>query len=150
MKVSTPPPKPLEGDSTAATTLVAWLDRELWLVTAQAGGRRGGLIATHVSSASIVPEMPRMLLGLARQHFTWELVEASGAFALHLLGAHNLEWVWQFGLDSGRDHDKLAGFPVRVAVTGSPILEDAIGWLDCKVEQRLDGGDRTLYLAEVV
>ena len=65
-------------DLTAASTLFAWLGRELWLVTAQAGGRRGGLIATFVNQASIVPEMPRVLVGLARQHHTWELVEASG------------------------------------------------------------------------
>src|SRR6516225_9780017 len=86
-----PPPAALLDppmDSTAASTLIAWLDRELWLVTSQAGDRRGGLIATFVNPASIVADLPRMLVGLARQHHTWEVVEASGAFALHLLGEH--------------------------------------------------------------
>src|SRR4051794_28161309 len=82
----------------AATELLRRLDRELWLVTAGSGGRRGGLIATFVSQASIVPEMPRMIVGLAQQHHTRELVEASGAFALHLLGEDQVEWVWRFGL----------------------------------------------------
>jgi flavin reductase (DIM6/NTAB) family NADH-FMN oxidoreductase RutF len=133
-----------------ATALFALLDKELWLVTARAGERRGGLIATFVSQASIVPELPRILVGLAKQHYTWELVEAGGAFALHLLGEENLDWVWRFGMQSGRDQDKLSGLSFRAGVTGSPLLADALGWLDCRVESRLDTGDRTVCLAEVV
>jgi flavin reductase (DIM6/NTAB) family NADH-FMN oxidoreductase RutF len=134
----------------AASALFHRLDRELWVVTAQAGDRRGGLIATFVSQASIVPEMPRMIVGIARQHHTWGLIEASGAFALHLLSADELDWVWRFGLQSGRDSDKLDGLATRVGVSGAPILTAAPGWLDCRVEARLDTGDRTVYLAEVL
>ncbi len=137
-------------DTTAAATLFAWLDREIWLVTAQADTHRGGLIATFVNPASIVPDMPRMLVGLSRQHQTRELVEHSNAFALHLLGEQHLDWVWRFGLESGRGKDKLDGLRVRQMSTGSPVLEDAIGWLDCRVETRMETGDRTVYLAEVV
>lgn len=137
-------------DSTAAATLFAWLDREIWLVTAQAGTRRGGLIATFVNPTSIVPDLPRTLVGVSRQHHTWELIEQSNAFALHLLGEQHLEWVWRFGLQSGRGQDKLHGLRVQQASSGSPVLEDAIGWLDCRVEGRLNAGDRTIYLAEVV
>jgi flavin reductase (DIM6/NTAB) family NADH-FMN oxidoreductase RutF len=137
-------------DLTAVTTLFACLDRELWLVTAQAGGRRGGCIATFVNQASIVPELPRMVLGMARQHHTWELIEASNAFALHLFGEGRLDWVWRFGLDTGRGRDKLEGLRLDPAGTAAPLLADALGWLDCRVEARLDTGDRTLYVAEVV
>jgi flavin reductase (DIM6/NTAB) family NADH-FMN oxidoreductase RutF len=137
-------------DKTAASALCAWLDRELWLVTAQSGARRGGLIATFVNQASLVPDMPRMVIGIARQHHTWELIDASGAFALHLLAPRNADWVSHFGLRSGRDVDKFEGWPVQTALTGSPILDSAIGWLDCQVEARLETGDRTLFLAQVV
>jgi flavin reductase (DIM6/NTAB) family NADH-FMN oxidoreductase RutF len=137
-------------DSSASASLFAQLDRELWLLTAAAAGRRGGLIATFVSQASLVPELPRVLVGLAKQHHTWELVEGSGAFALHLLDEPHLDWVWRFGLRSGRDGDKLDGLAVQAGMTGSPLLAEAPGWLDCRVEARLDTGDRTVYLAEVV
>jgi flavin reductase (DIM6/NTAB) family NADH-FMN oxidoreductase RutF len=130
--------------------LLAQLDREIWVVTAAAGANRGGLVATFVSQASIVPSLPRMLLGVARQHHTWHLIETSGAFALHLLGEEQLDWVWRFGLASGRDGDKLAGLDVRQGANGSPILSGVLGWLDCRVEARLETGDRTVYLAAVV
>jgi flavin reductase (DIM6/NTAB) family NADH-FMN oxidoreductase RutF len=137
-------------DPAAIASVFAQLDRELWLLTAAAGGLRGGLIATFVGQASIVPEMPRVLVGLARQHHTWGLVEAAGAFALHLLTEEQLDLIWRFGLASGRDGDKLAGLPVRAGATGAPLLTDAPALLECRVEARWDSGDRTVYLAEVV
>jgi flavin reductase (DIM6/NTAB) family NADH-FMN oxidoreductase RutF len=134
----------------SVSALWSRLDPVIWVVTARAASRRGGLIATFVSQASIVPETPRVLVGLARQHYTWELVEASGAFALHLLDEEHVDWVWRFGLHSGREADKMEGLNFRDGATGSPILTDALGWLECRVEARLDTGDRTIYLAEVI
>lgn len=128
----------------------AQLDPVLWIVTAAAGRERGGLVATFVNQASIVPELPRVLVGLARQHHTWKLIEASGRFALHLLGEEHLEWVWRFGLCSGRHVDKLAGLTCQPLPGGVPRLEGACGWLSCRVEARLDTGDRAVYLAEVL
>jgi flavin reductase (DIM6/NTAB) family NADH-FMN oxidoreductase RutF len=90
------------------------------------------------------------MVGIAKQHRTWELIEASGAFALHLLGGEHIDLVSRFGLESGRAVDKLAGLAHRAGPSGSPILLSARGWLDCRVEDRLDTGDRTLYLAEVL
>src|SRR5262245_30025438 len=137
-------------DATASTTLLACLDREIWLVTTRAGERRGGLIATFVNQASLVPELPRMLLSRSHQHHTCELIESSGVFALHLLAEQNLDLVWRFGLASGRDTDKFAGLETTVAGTGSPLLEGTVGWLDCRVESKLDVGDRTVFVAEVI
>jgi flavin reductase (DIM6/NTAB) family NADH-FMN oxidoreductase RutF len=146
----------------AAATLFAQIDRELWLVTAadespsagaacSAGAsRRGGLIATFVSQASLVPELPRVLVGLAKHHHTWKLVEASNAFTLHLLGEEHLDLVWRFALHSGQDVNKLDGLSFSTGSTGSPRLDGVLGWLDCRVEARLDTGDRTVYLGEVV
>jgi flavin reductase (DIM6/NTAB) family NADH-FMN oxidoreductase RutF len=137
-------------NAAAVTALFAALDRELWIVTACAGTRRGGLIATFVNQASIVPDLPRVLVGLAKQHHTSELVETSGAFALHLIDKHLVDWVWRFGTQTGREIDKLEGLTTHRGATGSPILSEALCWLDCRVEARLDTGDRTVYLAEVV
>jgi hypothetical protein len=55
-----------------------------------------------------------------------------------------------FGVGSGRDRNKLSGYAVEYAKTGTPLLSDALGWLDCRVETTLDTGDRTVYVAEIV
>jgi flavin reductase (DIM6/NTAB) family NADH-FMN oxidoreductase RutF len=126
------------------------LDRELWLVTAQAGERRSGLIATYVSKASLVPALPRVTIALAKHHFTHELIEASNAFCMHLVDETNIEWVWRFGVPSGRETDKFRGLATSTGASGAPILSDALAWLDCRVENRMDTGDRSVYLAEVL
>lgn len=126
------------------------MDRELWIVTARSGERTGGLLATFVSFCSIVPEMPRVLVGIGKSHATWDLIEASGAFACHLLRPEQGPRALRFAMESGRTIEKLAGIAHHVETTGSPILDDAPAWLDCRVEARFDTGDRTFFLGAIV
>lgn len=145
-----PPLHPIDVPKASAIGRVFDLyDPPLWLVTAAHGGRRGGCIATFAVRASIVATLPRMVLGVAKQHHTWGLIEGSGGFALHLLQAHQLDLVWRFGLASGHELDKFAGLPAAVTPGGQPLIAAALAWLDCRVEARLDSGDRTVYLAAV-
>ncbi len=124
-------------------------DPPLWLVTSAHAGRRGGLIATFAVRASIVATLPRMVLGVAKQHHTWGLIEGSGGFALHLLHPRQLDLVWRFGLTTGHQVDKFAGLAAATTPGGQPLIADALAWLDCRCESRLDSGDRTIYLAAV-
>lgn len=130
--------------------LLKCIDRELWIVTAASQGRQGGLVATFVSPISIVPEFPRLAVAIAKQHHTWQIIEASGCFAVHLLAAEQFDLAWHFGSQSGTELDKFKGTDWTPGKTGSPILSAAPGWMECRIESRLDTGDRTLYLAEVI
>lgn len=126
------------------------VDPVLWVVTARFGDEQSGLIATFVQNASLVPALPRMLAAIAKHHYTWNLIENSQSFALHLVGETRLEWVDRFGLHSGRMSDKFTALQTTRGTTGSPLLEDAILWMECRIETSLDIGDRTVYLAEVL
>ena len=137
-------------DAQAIGRLFQRIDREVWIVTAAHQGRRAGLVATFVAPASIVPEVPRVIAGIARTHETWKLIDGSGAFAVHLLDESQADLVWCFGLQSSRDGDKFAGLQVGTATTSSPILHDALAWLDCRVETRMETGDRTVFLGQVL
>jgi len=137
-------------DVAQISKVYAQLDPPLWLVTAAHGERRGGFIATTVAQASIVSEMPRQLITVNKRHYTHGLIEASEAFAMHLIDETQLDLVWRFGLQSGRDVDRFAGLLFRTGTTGSPLLPAALGWFDCRVEDRMDSGDRTIYLVAVV
>jgi flavin reductase (DIM6/NTAB) family NADH-FMN oxidoreductase RutF len=141
---------PLTDHAQAAITEVFHLyDPPLWLVTSRDHERRGGFIATAVTRASILPDLPRILIAVARHHHTWGLIESSSRFALHLLAREDLAAVWCFGLASGHQVDKLAGLDCGTTPGGAPLYREAIAWLDCRVETRLDTGDRTAYLAAV-
>lgn len=155
--------------------ILAARNPEVWLITTcGAGGETaaGGMIATSVTSVSIVPDAPRVLVAISNRHHTHGLIAQVGRFALHLLGESNIPLVWQFGLASGRDAGKFAGVPTRtfsagqasetagVAVHAGKDAADAprdaflvvlscLSWLGCEVETELSIGDRTLFVAAV-
>jgi flavin reductase (DIM6/NTAB) family NADH-FMN oxidoreductase RutF len=54
--------------------------------------------------------------------------------------------------DGGRRGGLIATTVAQASIgpTGSPLLPEALGWFDCRVEARMDSGDRTVYLAAVV
>jgi flavin reductase (DIM6/NTAB) family NADH-FMN oxidoreductase RutF len=143
-------PEPGDPMSSRIHSVLGLVDREIWIVTAAAGDRAGGLVATWVSAASIDPNRPTMLIGLAPNHFTAELVNTSGAFALHLLDQSEVDLVWRFALSSGRDTNKLDGLAYQAGSTGVPILADCLAWLECRVIASYDAGDRMLYWGDVV
>jgi flavin reductase (DIM6/NTAB) family NADH-FMN oxidoreductase RutF len=126
------------------------IDRTAWVITSSHAHAVGGLVATFVNNASLVPAMPRLAVGIARHHHTWELITSSRAFAAHLVDEANAQLLWCFGIGSGRERNKLAEVRWHRGASGSPILDDALAWLDCAVEAALDIGDRTIFVAAVV
>jgi flavin reductase (DIM6/NTAB) family NADH-FMN oxidoreductase RutF len=119
-------------------------------VSAAHDGRASAQIAVSAHGASIVPDRPRVLVLLWKTNLTHDLALASRAFGLHLLRDDQDELVHRLGFVSGRDQDKLAALDWRAGATGSPLLADCAGWLDCRVISTLDGGDMTCLLADVV
>jgi len=133
---------------------IAWMLEQLWApivaVTAAHGGRRNGLISSTALTASLLPEAPRIAVHLSKASFTHDLVLASGAFAVHLLPTEGLAAFHALGMRSGRDGDKLDGIPTRPGVTGSPVLTDAVAYVEGRVVETLDSDNLTIVLADVV
>jgi flavin reductase (DIM6/NTAB) family NADH-FMN oxidoreductase RutF len=125
------------------------IDREVWIVTAAAEGRRGGLCATWVSVASIDANRPVVMVGLAPNHFTAQLVKASGSFGLHLLRLDQASMALSFAIGSGCDRDKFAGILTH-AGSAAPVLDDCLATLECRVLSHYDSGDRWYFWADVV
>jgi flavin reductase (DIM6/NTAB) family NADH-FMN oxidoreductase RutF len=130
--------------------LLSLLWTPLIAVTATWDERENGQIAVSAHGASIVPDRPRVLVQLYKTNLTHDLVLASGAFALNLLREDQLNVAHQLGFVSGRVAEKLVNIAHRRAETGSPVLDDCLGWLDCRVINQMDGGDMTCFLADVV
>ena len=133
---------------------IAPMMRHLWspiaAVTTRWNGRNNAQIAVSVGAASVVPDRPRVLVQIYKENHSWNLIHRSRAFALNFLRPDQLALVKSLGFRSGRDVDKLAGIPCRIGESGSPILEDCWGYLDCRVVNAMDGGDMTCFLGEVL
>ncbi|MGH2586591.1 MAG: flavin reductase family protein [Dehalococcoidia bacterium] len=134
----------------AAARALSLLWTPLVAVTSAHEGVRSGQIAVSVHGASIVPSRPRLTAALWKRNLTHDLVERSGVFAVHLLREDQDEVVYRLGLRSGREGDKLAGLVRDEGVTGCPILAECLAVYECRVLNRMDGGDMTVFLGEVV
>ncbi len=113
-------------------------------------GRRNVQIAVAIGAASIVPTKPRVAVQIYKSNFSHDMIYRSGAFALNFLKEDQLQLISDFGMVSGRDRDKLSGVVYGEKSSGSPVLEECWGFLDCRVINAMDGGDMTCFLADVL
>lgn len=136
-------------DADAVANVRELIGRELWVFSVAAGVRSNAMVATLFMQDTIVPDIARVSIGVAQQHLARELVDAGGAFALHLIDESQHDSMWRFGLQSDRDFDKLGGLHVIRGTIGCPILSDSLASLQFRVETHMDSGDRKAYLADV-
>ena len=120
------------------------------VVTSRLDGVVNAQIAVAIGAASIVPEAPRLLVQIYKENYSHDLIYKSQALALNFLRRDQVGLIPKFGLVSGRDQDKLAGVEYDVRASGSPILADCWGYLDCRVVNAMDGGDMTCFLVQVL
>jgi flavin reductase (DIM6/NTAB) family NADH-FMN oxidoreductase RutF len=117
-------------------------------ITCARTGQRNGMITDGAIRASIVPDVPRLVVQIHKWHLTHEIVSETGRFAVHLLHEGQTDVVTKLGFASGRDRDKLAEVPNHAGATGSPILDDCFAWFDCTVLNRMDAGYSTFFLGQ--
>ncbi len=133
-----------------APSLLTLLWSPLTVVTAAAGGRRGGQIAVGAFAASIVPAQPRLLVQIQKRNHTNSLIEASGHFAVHVISREQWHWVRHWGFRSQAEVDKFDGISWREGPQRLPILDGVVGWMACRVLDCMDGGDMAIWLADVI
>ncbi|MDE2060409.1 MAG: flavin reductase [candidate division NC10 bacterium] len=137
-------------DENSVAAVLGKLDYEIFVLTAAHQDRSSGQIVCWVVPATIVPQIPRILVGIGRTTFTRELIEVSRKCALNLLGKDHWPLVAHFGFRSGRAMDKFAAVPSERGTTGSPILIGTVGYLECEVRTVFDAGSHLFYLADIV
>ena len=145
-----------QGATGARDTLAA-LWSPLLAVTTSHEGHANGQIAVAGLSGSILPDAPRVMVALWKANFTHDLILASGIFALHLLPSepeeaqkHARHIIRELGFRSGRDGDKMAALEWRPGVTGSPILSQALSFVEARVVKAFDADEMTVFLGDVV
>ena len=109
-------------------------------------GAARGLTATAVASVSLDP--PLVLACVEHGADTHDCIERAGAFAISILGADDEAVARRFA-DYPTDR-KFTGIAWRAEVTGAPVLDEALAWVDCRVHAAHDGGDHTIWVGEVV
>jgi flavin reductase (DIM6/NTAB) family NADH-FMN oxidoreductase RutF len=122
----------------------------LYVLGSSAGGRRNLMTLNWASQVATGPKL--LAVSVEAGAVTRGLVHEAGVFALNIVARADRSIVRKFAkpLDDDGDPAVLAGFAVTTGVTGCPILEQAVAWLDCEVRHELDLGSHTLFVGEIV
>ncbi|MCY3661899.1 MAG: flavin reductase family protein [bacterium] len=114
------------------------------VVTGAAGDGPAGLAIGSFGSVSLEP--PLVMFCPGKSSNSWPVIEASGSFCVNVLAEDQAA---VSSLFAGRDPDKFAGISWGTRVTGSPVIEGCLAWIDCTIETVHEGGDHWIVVGRV-
>ena len=114
------------------------------------GERRNGMTLNWATQVSFDPKW--IGIGVERAALTHELISAAGVFSLYMIDQEDRAIVRKFTKPVEVDlaAHTLNGFPYIDGVTGAPVLAQAVAYVECEVRQRVEVGNHTLFLGEIV
>jgi len=115
------------------------------VVTSMSGDEPIGMTCQSFCSVSLNP--PLVLFSPAKTSRAWPRIRQSGSFCVNFLGADQSDLSNQM---ASRGEDKFAGVAWKPStVTGSPVLEGIVGYVDCDVHAVYEAGDHYVVIGAV-
>ncbi len=115
------------------------------ITTQDKSGAPSGLTANAFTSLSLDP--PLVLICVDKKAQCYSCFEESKLFAVNFLGEEQEKIARRFATKGA---EKFSGIPWHRGNNGLPLLDGAIGYIECKIVQGHDGGDHTIYVGEVL
>jgi flavin reductase (DIM6/NTAB) family NADH-FMN oxidoreductase RutF len=119
------------------------------VATARCGDFGHGMTANSLTSVSLDPLLA--LICVERDALMRKAIEQAGTFAVSVL-ASDQEYLSRYFSDASRPMGMAQFVPVAWRpgpLTGAPLLDDALAFIELQVEQVHDGGDHLIFLARV-
>jgi flavin reductase (DIM6/NTAB) family NADH-FMN oxidoreductase RutF len=122
----------------------------LYVVGSRSGDRRNLMTLNFATQVSFDPKL--VGIGVEKTAVTHELISGGGSFVINTISREDRAIVRKF--TKPVEHDPAAGtlngFAFHDGPTGSPVLDQAVAWIDCAVRQPIDCGGHTFFIGEVV
>jgi flavin reductase (DIM6/NTAB) family NADH-FMN oxidoreductase RutF len=112
--------------------------------TRDRSGAARGITANSFTSVSLNP--PLIMVCVARSSSTYDVFCRCESFSVNVLSEGQKAISMAF---ASRSRDRFKGVKVRSAVTGAPIIEDSLSWMDCRPFKRVDAGDHVALFGQV-
>ncbi len=121
----------------------------LYVVTARSGDDLAAAGTNWLSQASFEP--PLVMAGLRADGGVAEAAISSGAFAVNVLGADQLDIGKAFFRSTDVDGNLINGHEWEPGPqTGCPLVLAIPYWFECRVTDKIERGDHTIVVGEVV
>ncbi len=136
---------PAPVDASAFRDAIGRFATGVAVVTCDGPEGPSGLTTNAVSSLSLDPLL--LLVCFDNRSRTLPAVRAAGRFAVNLLSADQQELASAFA-SKREQHEKFQAATHRIA-HGVPVLDGALAWLACDLQELLPGGDHTIGVGAV-
>lgn len=118
------------------------------VVTARGDEGYTGITVSAFCLASLEPPLALACLHAGSQAL--DAIEASGAFAVTVLSGRQEFLAETFAGRAPRPDPLFSSIRHRTLLTGSPILEGGLAWLECRLHAFYPAGDHTIVVGKVV
>jgi flavin reductase (DIM6/NTAB) family NADH-FMN oxidoreductase RutF len=128
---------------------VTWkIPNALALVGSHAGDEWNAMTTSWITQLSMDPVL--IGIGIDNSAVTHRLISAGGSFSVNLWSADDTRVFVKFSKPAAFEEMTLNQRAVREGVTGAPVFDEAIAYVDCEVRHTHDLGTHTLFIGEVI
>lgn len=117
------------------------------VVTTSNQGTLGGLTVNAFCSVSLNPPLVLVCVDLTSN--TLPLIRESGCFAVNMLTNQQEQLSRCFATPSQERFERFCYADYHTAVTGAPVLDDVLAFVDAHVVAEYPGGDHAIFLGQV-
>lgn len=114
------------------------------IATGCLAGEPAGFAVQSFSSLSLDP--PLVALFPAKTSTSWPKLRESGSFCINILSSQQKDVCDLFALSGVDKYAELSWHP---GVTGSPVLDNVLAYVDCDLEVEHEAGDHTIAVGRV-
>ncbi len=135
-------------DADAKKTVLRMIHYGIYVLGAKDGA--GGIAAATVNwvtQAAFDP--PLVAVGVKVDSNTYRAIVATRVFSLNMLGKEHKDLAFTFFKPTVVEEGKLNGQPYHAGENGAPIIDAAVGALECNVVEIVERGDHHLVVGEV-
>jgi flavorubredoxin/flavin reductase (DIM6/NTAB) family NADH-FMN oxidoreductase RutF len=120
----------------------------LYIITAQKGEVKSAMLASWVTQASFKPL--GVTIAVAKDRAIESLMHVGDTFVLNILSEDNYQTLMRHFLKRFvPGADRFEGVKTQTATNGSPILTDALAYLECEVASRMELSDHWLVYSTI-
>ncbi|MBP0017542.1 MAG: diflavin flavoprotein [Cyanobacteria bacterium SBLK] len=120
----------------------------LYIITAKKGDIKGAMLASWVTQASFEPL--GITIAVAKDRAIESLMQVGDRFVLNILEEGNYQHLMKHFLKRFKPgQDRFEGVKVQDAKNGSPILVEALAFLECEVASRMETPDHWVVYSQV-
>jgi flavin reductase (DIM6/NTAB) family NADH-FMN oxidoreductase RutF len=96
---------------------------------------------------------PLVAMSISPKRYSHALIEKTEEFVINIPTVKIVNETLACGNTSGRDHDKFeeTGLtPIPAKKVKTPIIEECLAHLECKLHNQFETGDHTVFIGEIV